>query len=417
MARHFRFLREWIMAKVKGPLFSMAASGKQGALVFARNPYGPYTRSAPGAAPSASSEQQEWRDAMAAVMNTWETDAGITVARRNQWYEFSRTWKEKDRWGREIKLDAARWFVKFGLHRQRAGMALHLGPPVSPGCDYYPDLSLVKTDGGIYLEADPEPWGDQLICVSRVAAQSVLRFFCPRQTSYVGHGGSGDSWPYKVWDNAELSAGTHRYFVVVRVIDGSGRPSSKQILYLDGAPHAAPETRLVDADTWIYQLAPTTNYSTDVNVVAGKSATYLVHGLLYWDLTDITPGTVLSSATLHLWCNTNNIAGNIAVHRILVEWIDSQATYNNRMTAVGWSTPGGAAGVDYGAVAEDVVNVNGAGAWFEWDVTDAIQDMIDVPGSVRGLWMRFYISNAVSTFDSEETATPAHIPYLYLVFA
>jgi len=405
------------MAKVKGPLFSMAASGKQGALVYSRNPYGPYTRAAPGAAGSASSEQQEWRDAMEAVMVTWETNAGITVVRRNQWYDFARTWTERDRWGREIRLDAARWFMKFGIHRQRAGLGLHLGPPISPGCDYYPALELVQTAGGIYLDADPEPTGDQLICVSRVDGQSVLRNFCPRETHYVGHGGSGSAWPYEVWDNGDLVAGTHRYFVVVRVVDGSGRPSSKQVLYLDAEPTRPPEDRNPDADTWIYSLAPTSNYCTDPNVVAGKSSTYLVHGLLYWDLTDIDPGTELSSATLYLWCNTNNVAGNISAHRILVDWVDTEATYNLRSTGVGWSVAGGAAGVDYGTEPEDTTYVDGAGAWFEWDVTDAIQTLIDTPNAVRGLWMRFYSAIAVSTFDSIETATPAHKPYLHLIFS
>jgi len=220
-----------------------------------------------------------------------------------------------------------------------------------------------------------------------------------------------------VWDNGDLAAGIQRYFVVVRVVDGSGRPSSKQIMYIDAKKKREPENRIADADSYIDSLFPAVNYSTSDYVRVVRVGTTRMHTMLYWDLTDISAGTEIEEATIYLWCREKTVGADIGAFKILVEWINGEVTYNVRETGVAWGTPGGEEGTDFCDTAEDWVSVGSKDAWYGWDVTDAIQEMIDDPGAVRGFFVRNPGYNVQVEFDSIETATSAHKPYLHLVFA
>ena len=405
------------MAKVRGPLFSMEASGKQGALVYARNPYGQYTRAAPGAALSPSGEQIAWRDAMSAVVNTWQTDAGITAARRAQWEDFAKSWTVPDRWGRRIKLDAGTWFRKFGLHRQRKGLGLHLGPPIDPDCNYYPTLSYTQTADGLYVDAAPRPTGDQMICLSRVLPQSVLRNFCPSKRTYLDHLMAGSSWPYQIWTNAELST-LKRYFFVTRVIDGSGRPSVQQMNYLDAATWVAPEgTYYATEDTRIKDTDPTTNYGTDVVIMVRNLAGEFQHSLIQFDVSEIPEGVTIETAELYCYCTDVDNTGNVTAHEGLRDWAELEATWNNRLTGVTWGQPGGQSGLDFVAVPEDTVLINLDATWFKFDIPVMVQNWLDTPEGNHGVWLRYTEGAYNARFASRETLTPEWKEYLFVTWS
>lgn len=404
------------MAKVEGPLFSQDASGKQGALVYARNPYGLYTRAAPGAAGAPSAEQTAWRNAMSAVYTTWETDAGITPARRAQWMDFARAWPVRDRWGRRIYLDAARWFCKFSIHRQRKGLGLHPGPPIDPSCAYYPTLTFTQEPWGIVVDASPRPTGDQMICLSRVAAQSTNRNFCPTRRMYVDHLTAANEWPYLVWKNGDLDVAEKRYFFVYRIIDGSGRPSSQQIDYVDAERWTAGWTRVADEDVRCLEDTPAVNYGGDIWLQARGVGGVRSFSLLSWDLSEIPEAALVSSASVFVWCDVMWVGGDVGGHKGLNEWGEYQATWNERLTGVNWGVAGGQGGVDFLAGAEDVTLVNLVDQWYSWDVPVMVGEWI-ADGSVNfGVWLRWADGVVSVLFRSRDWGVPGERPYISIVF-
>jgi len=384
--------------------------------VYARNPYGLYTRAAPGAALSPSGEQTAWQDAMTAVYTTWETDAGITPARRAQWLDFARAWPVRDRWGRRVYLDAARWFMKFGIHRQRKGLGLHLGPPIDPSCAYYPTLTFTQEPWGIVVDADPRPTGDQMICLSRVDPQSTNRNFCPSRRRYVDHLMAANEWPYIIWLNGDLDVAEKRYFFVYRIIDGSGRPSSQQIDYLDAERDTVGWTGVADADTYGNEAVADTNYGGSDYLQIYGTGGIRRFSLLEWDLSEIPTAAVVSSAGVWLYCIVMTFAGDVDAHEGLTEWGEMEATWNDRVTGVAWGVDGGQAGVDFVAVAEDTTLVDVGDAWYSWDCSLMAGKWIATPAGNYGAWMRWGDGVVRLILLSRESGGPGRRPYISIIF-
>ncbi len=113
-----------------------------------------------------------------------------------------------------------------------------------------------------------------------------------------------------------------------------------------------------------------------------------IKSLLRFDVSAIPAGKTVDEATLRLYYRgrSNSNPLTLGAHRVLADWIDSQANRIQRKTGVNWSVAGMGSGSDYLAAADGTADVLGAGgAWVELDVTDMAQAWVADPASNQGL--------------------------------
>jgi hypothetical protein len=65
-----------------------------------------------------------------------------------------------------------------------------------------------------------------------------------------------------------------------------------------------------------------------------------------------------------------------AVHRLLVDWTEAGASWNNRLPGVPWNRAGAnGAGTDHAATADATASVGWDPGWIDLDVTAGVQQM------------------------------------------
>jgi uncharacterized repeat protein (TIGR01451 family) len=162
-------------------------------------------------------------------------------------------------------------------------------------------------------------------------------------------------------------------------------------------------------DVPIYQPNPTTNYASQTYLWTG-GLNYLENSLMQFDLSTVPVGATIDSASLRL----NKIGqygtmGSVSAHRITAPWLESQATWNNRLTGTPWSTSGGS----YNSTAEASL-VMGANGVYNWSLTTLAQGWLNGSMANNGVLIR-QVNQAVeggSQFDSREATTVANRPRL-----
>jgi len=138
------------------------------------------------------------------------------------------------------------------------------------------------------------------------------------------------------------------------------------------------------------------NQATWFDYPGGHNDTNLLHAganngvksLLSFDLSNIPASAIVDEATLQLYYTgrSNGNSLTLGAHRVLAEWVDSQANRVQRQTVVNWTVAGMGSGSDYAATAEATANVTGAGgAWVELNVTNVAQTWVADPAQNHGL--------------------------------
>jgi len=71
--------------------------------------------------------------------------------------------------------------------------------------------------------------------------------------------------------------------------------------------------------------------------------------LLRFDLASIPSGTAVDEATLRLYYKGRSNGNDLTVgaYRLLASWVDSQATWTQRLMGANWGVPGLGSGSDY----------------------------------------------------------------------
>lgn len=126
-------------------------------------------------------------------------------------------------------------------------------------------------------------------------------------------------------------------------------------------------------DASIKETAPYTNFGSDYLVVRNKYGGYGSPGyeddlLIKFNISELSPGIIIRSATLNLFYNQwreNNPAGRtLTLYRITSDWDENTVTWNTR--------PSYASEVTFSAVVP-----GSPGVWMEWDVTSDVQDFVE----------------------------------------
>jgi len=157
---------------------------------------------------------------------------------------------------------------------------------------------------------------------------------------------------------------------------GAGQASSAPYKLAVSSPDTV--TIIGADDTSIWQNTPDQNYCTVSTLVVGCLSTR--RALLRFELSSIPAGSVIDAATLRLYANYGEVYGNatLGVYVVLREWQGCQTTWNHAQTGHPWGKPGcNSTLTDRRATPEDTFLSGGQRGWYEWDVTNAVQDWVD----------------------------------------
>lgn len=137
------------------------------------------------------------------------------------------------------------------------------------------------------------------------------------------------------------------------------------------------------ADTTLSQNSPATNYGLATTLLADGDdpggSTNDKSFLLAWDISDIPAGAIVEAATITL--QVENPSGNIyPAYRVLRDWYEVEATWQDYASGVGWNAPGAGGLADRGTTV--VAEVAGATVGsLEIPLNDAgiamVQDWLD----------------------------------------
>lgn len=190
-------------------------------------------------------------------------------------------------------------------------------------------------------------------------------------------------------------------------------------------------------DTMIYELQVSFNYGLNAQIWVGKVQTFekLTRGLIYYPLTGITPGSIVSSAilTVKVEGETGTVDVTLAAHRSLVQWYEgnqnggglpggvdgSTWSHRNANGNVDWA--GGhvsVAGSDFATDPTATVTVTGVGS-YDLDVTADVAAFVAGTATNYGWFLKLTDEatlNTRKTLTSSSGATEADRPKLVVTW-
>ena len=94
-----------------------------------------------------------------------------------------------------------------------------------------------------------------------------------------------------------------------------------------------------DADTYIYSSHPDTNYGTATSMkAAGYGASKV---LMHFDLSSIPSSATIIDAKLEVYIDSQAGETYFKIYRMLNDWSEGEATWNQRKSGVNWDNAGG----------------------------------------------------------------------------
>ena len=145
-------------------------------------------------------------------------------------------------------------------------------------------------------------------------------------------------------------------------------------------------------DTYLDQTNPSTVYG-GVDKLRVKTQEN-VNALIQFDLSALPAGITVTDAKLKLFVTSRSpdIAVTLRTYRVLKQWLEDEATWNDATTSMPWTSPGGQSpGNDYDPVYDDeVAGFDGIGVWLELDITDMARHWIMLPGENYGTIIKAY---------------------------
>lgn len=409
------------MAKIKGPLNSIQASGSVGAVTYRRNQYGAYSLAYHASVQPDSADQISWRDAMAAVNTAWSDPATVTGSKRQKWYGFAEAFTWHDRFGNTIHLKAKEWFTRLNVYRARAGLSILTTPPSVPGTNWSPEVDFYWDTDGIYCECWPRPASTQFLYISKIAAMNGTRFSPPNTAGFGAIFSSASVAPLKIWDAADIDTDPHAWFFRVICIDTLGRPSNPvwHRVYTTGS---APTSLFgLQSANQIRPANPTTTFLDQSNFqFAGSNIASPKTNMT--DLLQISLGSVGFSKTSKCWIylkgnndGTNPNREGFLLYDTLVSYINTEVTWNRAAVGTDWSVPGGAAGVDYetnpffGWNLEVITD-----KWYRYDITAQMNIWLDTVSTAQ-MWVIASSADANGVFYSTGAASADDKPYIICI--
>lgn len=168
------------------------------------------------------------------------------------------------------------------------------------------------------------------------------------------------------------------------------------------------------ADTKLNEAADTTNYGSDTTISIDGSAGVRERPVIKFDLSTIPGGASINSVTLYVFNqSTLALTNTVPVYRVLVNWIEAQATWAVRTTGVAWTSVGcSGSGTDRAADAMGSLTIPNVADWYNCAL-DVAQFRL-MQASNNGVVL--YSDAPTKVIRSREFGTPGYVPYLAVVY-
>lgn len=162
-----------------------------------------------------------------------------------------------------------------------------------------------------------------------------------------------------------------------------------------------------DADTWLSESSPTTNYGSDgeLRIKAQDDPTAMEsRGLIHFDLSAIPPGSQVLEATLSFYVVSWDSAAPVEVHAATAPWDEATATWNDVADA-------------YAPAVEATLPIQYFWGTRALRVTALAQAWVNAPAQNHGLMLIATSDDRESRYKSRETGSSSQRPRLELLVA
>jgi len=193
--------------------------------------------------------------------------------------------------------------------------------------------------------------------------------------------------------------------------DGGGRTIH------DGFESASVELDIdILRDSYLYDVNPDTNYGASF---AFQVQVYLwaqrAQAIMHVDLSVIPAGKTILSAVL--WMRTEGPgAKHLECHRLLVDYVEMEVTYNDRKAATPWSAPGAVKGVDY-VEAEGGEFWPGNNDYGSGDITTLVQEWYRDGEPNYGMLVRLTVACSAYAFNSSDSPEVDRHPFVRITYS
>ncbi|MCM8623967.1 MAG: DNRLRE domain-containing protein, partial [Candidatus Accumulibacter sp.] len=192
-------------------------------------------------------------------------------------------------------------------------------------------------------------------------------------------------------------------------------PLPVSTLYLQDGVNGYAGTR----DTYLSVYSKTTSLGTQTYFLSGGSSyTSLVRFAIFASEGGPIPdGATIQSATLSMY-KSSPYDYTYRAHRILMDWSETQATWQQRLAGAAWSAAGANnAGSDYLSIADGQGSVGWNSGWLDIDVSVGVQQMAQ--GKPNFGWRLIGVSgnNNLKRFYTRESASDPNLrPKLTIIY-
>jgi hypothetical protein len=206
--------------------------------------------------------------------------------------------------------------------------------------------------------------------------------------------------------NVALSAtnagGTGSATLVLTINSSSG---SSTVVLQDGL-NGYSGTR----DSYLYSFAATGNYGTKTPLYASvpSGLVPLVRFAIFQSEGGPVPNSAsIQSATLSLY-RTSNYMDTSTLNRVLRDWTELGATWNNANATTAWTTPGaGNAGTDIAGTADASFTTGSNSGWINFNVSNSVSSFASGAAGNYGWRLACNLNVNLQTFNSREYAADA----------
>jgi hypothetical protein len=130
-------------------------------------------------------------------------------------------------------------------------------------------------------------------------------------------------------------------------------------------------------DTYFRQSSPTNNYGDSTTLRIGNISLNTEYRAIINDtnITTIDSANTIVSANLQVYVTSasNTVNMTIKAYRITSKWIEDEATWNNRLTATAWVTPGG----EYLQEIDEVEFSTTPDQYYNFTITEAVRGWLN----------------------------------------
>jgi len=175
-------------------------------------------------------------------------------------------------------------------------------------------------------------------------------------------------------------------------------------------------------DVKFYNWNANTNYGNHESLETSTNRG--TTSLLRFDLSNLPAQSTVTAAQLRLYLKSSDAAAGqtrvALLHRLLVDWVETEATYGVRATGQPWSGgKGPKAGSDYEAAPVATVQTGPAGVWITWELGPLVQAWVNDPAANFGVTLldpNAYSTGANRSYASSEHAKIEWRPQLTITY-